>query len=380
MIGRLAVLELGFAYFSVSVEGLLLSQPGCPPVAGQQLQPIRQNQQQTNAAACSPTPQPLLLPSEGISLTREYYPSCSFGFFLLLLHLPLHLSSSPPLHLSSLRPLSAPHLCGTYILASFPLLQITITITVTISYDYDLCVRLFFVIYHYYFYPQASTCPSSCFHRLFTTSQKVTRESSHISSVKLTMRSATLRSLALYLFLSISSVSLAIANPAYEWPAGVDPSAKYWPDGTGPPKRWLQEFADAFERNQSSAKCTGVRKTSSEDPSEKFYWDWEHEARSQQGFLGGDSSVEKRSEGTAAEVPANAFKAPHRNFVSDNGIIRVLLGKRQNFACATGTYSCTSIGVPGSCCASDETCERIPDIGFGNVGCCPSGLSPLPPK
>lgn len=112
---------------------------------------------------------------------------------------------------------------------------------------------------------------------------------------------------------------------------------------------------------------------SSEDPSEKFYWDWEHLARSQQGFLGLDAFAEEKSEGVSAELPANAYRAPHRDIVSDHGIIGVLLGKRQTFECAVGTQSCSAIGVPGSCCDLTETCERIPDIGFGNVGCCPKG-------
>lgn len=114
--------------------------------------------------------------------------------------------------------------------------------------------------------------------------------------------------------------------------------------------------------------------TSPEDPSEKFYWDWEHLARSQQGFLGLDNFAEEKLEDVLAELPANAYRAPHRDVVSDNGIIGVLLGKRQTFDCAVGTQSCSAIGVPGSCCDLNETCERIPDIGFGNVGCCPKGL------
>lgn len=192
-----------------------------------------------------------------------------------------------------------------------------------------------------------------------------------------TMRSTTPRSIALYILLSFSSLNIATASPAeaYAWPAGIDPGEKYWPLGTGPPsKRWLQEFVESSGFNQSSAKCSGVKKLSSEDPSEKFYWDWEHLARSQQGFLGLGTSAGEKSEDVSAELPVNAYRAPHRDIVSDHGIIGVLLGKRQTFECAVGTQSCSAVGVPGSCCDLTETCERIPDIGFGNIGCCPKGL------
>lgn len=212
------------------------------------------------------------------------------------------------------------------------------------------------------------------------------------------MRS-TIPSLGLQLLLLVPSLHFAAATPAYDWPAGVDPSEKYWPPGTGPPsKRSLQEYTDF---NQTD-RCSAVRKVSAENPGEKYYWDWEHEATSQQGFLLGlgnnnlevdepelddEWEEEGQQEGEVdvvvvveveegEETPqANKYSAPlrMRSFASDDGIIGVLLGKRQNFQCPTGTYACTSIGVPGSCCRTDEICERIPDTGMGVVGCCPSG-------
>ncbi|KAH8155474.1 uncharacterized protein LAJ45_00484 [Morchella importuna] len=197
------------------------------------------------------------------------------------------------------------------------------------------------------------------------------------------MRSTTSRSLALQLLLLVPSLHFAAATPAYDWPAGIDPSEKYWPPGTGPPsKRSLQEEYAEFN---STDRCSAVRKVSAENPAEKYYWDWDHEARSQQGFLG-ISSLEVPEEeepelepeledGEDLETRSVKYRAPlrMRSFASDDGIIGVLLGKRQNFECPTGTYSCTDIGVPGSCCRTSEICERITDTGMGVVGCCPSG-------
>ncbi|AEO55944.1 hypothetical protein MYCTH_2300296 [Thermothelomyces thermophilus ATCC 42464] len=51
-----------------------------------------------------------------------------------------------------------------------------------------------------------------------------------------------------------------------------------------------------------------------------------------------------------------------------------LLEKRQ-WACPSGTSSCSSIGFPNSCCGQDETCVEVPDTGLGPVGCCPSGAT-----
>lgn len=51
-----------------------------------------------------------------------------------------------------------------------------------------------------------------------------------------------------------------------------------------------------------------------------------------------------------------------------------LLAKR-DYACPTGTSSCSSIGYPDSCCQAGTTCVQIDDTGLGSVGCCPDGES-----
>ncbi|KAK4121090.1 hypothetical protein N657DRAFT_578450 [Parathielavia appendiculata] len=49
--------------------------------------------------------------------------------------------------------------------------------------------------------------------------------------------------------------------------------------------------------------------------------------------------------------------------------------ERRQWACPSGTRSCSSIGYPNSCCGESETCMEVPDTGLGPVGCCPSGAT-----
>lgn len=177
---------------------------------------------------------------------------------------------------------------------------------------------------------------------------------------------------ALFLqFLFITTVPfVATAIVGYEWPAGIDPSKKYWPPGEGPPsKRWLNELAEAFNSNsnqsftpESISRALAVKKIM--DPAEKFmpeYWDWsgnreEGEAKGQQ------------------VIAANlTFNSPVRRNVFDSYAYGRLF-KRQNFQCAIGTHACTNIGRSQSCCNNNEQCFKIQDTGFGDVGCCVNGM------
>ena len=47
--------------------------------------------------------------------------------------------------------------------------------------------------------------------------------------------------------------------------------------------------------------------------------------------------------------------------------------QRRQWACPSGTASCSDIGYPYSCCSTGETCYVVTDTGLGPVGCCPSG-------
>ncbi|PWY81862.1 hypothetical protein BO70DRAFT_362299 [Aspergillus heteromorphus CBS 117.55] len=46
---------------------------------------------------------------------------------------------------------------------------------------------------------------------------------------------------------------------------------------------------------------------------------------------------------------------------------------RREFKCPSGTFGCTSIDRPDSCCSTGDTCVLVTDTGSGDVGCCPSG-------
>ena len=43
---------------------------------------------------------------------------------------------------------------------------------------------------------------------------------------------------------------------------------------------------------------------------------------------------------------------------------------KRDFACPVGTFSCTSISRPNSCCANGLQCNLIANTGLGDVGCC----------
>lgn len=89
------------------------------------------------------------------------------------------------------------------------------------------------------------------------------------------------------------------------------------------------------------------------------------------------SDVERRSE--ASDYGNDTFQAlsPLRPLVEDDFFarmrIRAALSKRQ-FACPTGTNSCSSISAPDVCCSTSTTCINVENSpGVGSVGCCPRG-------
>lgn len=46
----------------------------------------------------------------------------------------------------------------------------------------------------------------------------------------------------------------------------------------------------------------------------------------------------------------------------------------RNFACPGGTFACTSIDRPDSCCAAGLVCHLTTNVGLGDVGCCQPGV------
>ncbi|KAL2817851.1 hypothetical protein BJX63DRAFT_419468 [Aspergillus granulosus] len=68
--------------------------------------------------------------------------------------------------------------------------------------------------------------------------------------------------------------------------------------------------------------------------------------------------------------PLKSPFAPGLERISD---LRLSPLVRRDFECPSGTYGCTSIDRPDTCCRTDETCVVVEDTGSGAVGCCPAG-------
>ena len=145
--------------------------------------------------------------------------------------------------------------------------------------------------------------------------------------------------------------------------------------------------------NRAGKMPPGVLKMS-DDEGEKFYMEyWQFggnlpqtqapmlSMRSSPALRRRDLSEEKLPLANATTISYRPAFALHReqDFYSPNLEARgqvsakalAVLQNRQ-FSCPTGTSSCSGIGYPNSCCATDETCFQITDTGLGPVGCCPS--------
>lgn len=109
----------------------------------------------------------------------------------------------------------------------------------------------------------------------------------------------------------------------------------------------------------------GVKKMT-DDEGEKFffnYWDFGHEGWS----TGDDNLTDSRHDPgmQGRSYPLRSSLALELDPFS--------LRFRRDFKCPTGTFGCTSINRPDSCCSFGDTCELVQDTGSGDVGCCPQG-------
>ncbi|KAI5778289.1 hypothetical protein EDC01DRAFT_712929 [Geopyxis carbonaria] len=149
------------------------------------------------------------------------------------------------------------------------------------------------------------------------------------------------------LTVAAATLLLPLASAQYaSYPAGIDPSLKYWPPGTGPPsKRWLRDFtADDALTNTTLLLPHHQALLFSLPPSEKFYWD---------------------------RLPHAAPQK--RTFHPPSALAHGLFARAGRFECAAGTSSCRDIGQESYCCDEGTTCAVIADTGYGTVGCCPAG-------
>lgn len=135
--------------------------------------------------------------------------------------------------------------------------------------------------------------------------------------------------------------------------------------------------------NQYSGQLPSAVRKMSDDEGEKFYfdyWGWDD------SFLSPTSNSEVVNASMAELVEPQPAILLHAStdadsFLSSTGkqdyarsgrrALFMLLGR--DFQCPTGTFSCTSIGQPDSCCSNGATCVIVQDTGLGVVGCCPAG-------
>lgn len=143
---------------------------------------------------------------------------------------------------------------------------------------------------------------------------------------------------------------------------------------------------DVVARKLAENPVIGVKKMS-DDEGEKFwpeYWYFDDEVTGEEDSLG-------RQNNKAYSMWANnsepiSFRASFPLHTDEQVDAPYLIGRylpaprdllsplvRRAFQCPSGTYSCSSINRPGSCCGTGETCQLIQDTGLGDVGCCPSG-------
>jgi hypothetical protein len=146
-----------------------------------------------------------------------------------------------------------------------------------------------------------------------------------------------------------------------QWPHNVPKHLQYFPEDEVHAKRGLE-----VKERLKHERPIGVKKMSV-DEGEMFMLDnWifasDNESRSESNKYGNDT-----------------FQAisPLRPLVEEDFFarirIRAALSKRQ-FACPSGTSSCSSIGAPDVCCSTESTCISVENSpGVGSVGCCPRG-------
>lgn len=160
--------------------------------------------------------------------------------------------------------------------------------------------------------------------------------------------------------------SLAQTNASQRAPHlhDLSPDYKYYPEH----EHLFRRQAEIQQKLQWQ-RPTAVRKMSG-DPGEKFYldyWLFENEPE-----LAVNNTADSELS-ASIRVHNNVSKAQFvpRHF-DPRGLYKLF---RRDFECPSGSYACSSIERPNSCCENGSTCQLIDDTGYGDVGCCPSGQS-----
>ncbi|EEA27653.1 GPI anchored protein, putative [Talaromyces marneffei ATCC 18224] len=132
---------------------------------------------------------------------------------------------------------------------------------------------------------------------------------------------------------------------------------------------------------QYGQQLPSVVRKMSDDEGEKFYfdyWSWDGpnlSSASKRGIVNTSITVEPQPAllpHTSTDAESLLSAEGKRDYArSARRALFMLLGR--DFQCPTGTFSCTSIGQPDSCCGDGASCVMVQDTGLGVVGCCPVG-------
>jgi progranulin len=151
-----------------------------------------------------------------------------------------------------------------------------------------------------------------------------------------------------------------------------------------------------IEKRLAEQQVVGVRKMSA-DEGEKFlldYWIFDNGSEKPSpwcnvDFEGGSNEIEecnnasRSAEVRAASLSAPRFRPPFSLHTDERvelfhpagrqlrGILS--LRAKRDFECPNGTFSCSLINRPGSCCGNGDNCILVSNTSLGDVGCCPQG-------
>ncbi|KAL3480055.1 hypothetical protein BJX99DRAFT_46479 [Aspergillus californicus] len=119
----------------------------------------------------------------------------------------------------------------------------------------------------------------------------------------------------------------------------------------------------------------GMQKMS-DDEGEKFlmdYWHYEDDNVVANSTAVDDNNAHTETDRSTVLPRSYPLQPPFGLGLERFSSLRLSPLFRRDFECPTGTYGCTSIDEPDSCCRTDETCVVVEDTGSGDVGCCPAG-------
>ncbi|KAF4551731.1 Hypothetical protein D9617_12g036200 [Elsinoe fawcettii] len=170
---------------------------------------------------------------------------------------------------------------------------------------------------------------------------------------------------------------LSIALACHSGFSSARPNAEH-PDGTSlasgvdAPQRQRDDHERILRKLQRQQPI-GMRKMS-DDEGEMFFLDyWTFDPLASRAGSALDSDGVKESENSTFAY-LNPALSPHSSTSGSLSALRLARSIfKRDFECPVGTFACTSINQPNSCCSTGETCISVQDTGLGPVGCCPQG-------